>query len=208
MLSRIPIAIISGRELQDLRTRVDIEGILYAGNHGAEIWDGRNIIRQTVPSTGGPVQTFCATARTALASIPGARVEDKGATASIHYRAVHARQLGTFLKVVSGLERAYGDSFRITSGKKVFEIRPRDAWHKGDATSWILERFGSGTVPVYLGDDTTDEDAFRSLRGRGISVSVGASDEAQFVLHDQGEVVTFLERLVEWLEGDNGGSPA
>ena len=92
------------------------------------------------------------------------------------------------------------DVFRITSGKKVFEIRPLDIWNKGDAVSWINRNLFEGRDPVYIGDDTTDEDAYRAIKGRGVSVSIGVSTESDYYLKTQSEVKRFLETLRDLLE--------
>jgi alpha,alpha-trehalase len=89
----------------------------------------------------------------------------------------------------------------VSAGKKVFELRPDVAWDKGVALLWLLGQMvldWPGAVPFYLGDDTTDEDAFRAIRDRGIGIVVGAPDRstaARYSLADPGEVRVFLERL-------------
>ncbi|HDZ88555.1 MAG TPA: trehalose-phosphatase, partial [Nitrospirae bacterium] len=132
-----------------------------------------------------------------LSHIPGVFIEDKGITASIHFRNVWIKHLGELFSVFWGIIKDYEDIFRITSGKKVFEIRPLNAWNKGDAVNYIMYKFGKAMIPFYIGDDTTDEDAFRAVRGRGISVCVGGSLEADYYLKNQEEIGKFMKFLVE-----------
>lgn len=194
---RMPVAVISGRSLEDLRKRVGIENILYAGNHGMEIWDGEKTVvnPQSMDSRQSLIELL-ERLKTSLSHIKGVLIEDKGITASVHFRAVHARHWGELFDVFQKVSTGYEQFFKITPGKKVFEIRPLDARNKGDAVSWMLENFGAGTLPVYVGDDITDEDAFRALKGSGISIAVGGSHAADYYLKNQEEVKAFLQRLL------------
>jgi trehalose-phosphatase len=83
----------------------------------------------------------------------------------------------------------------------VFEIRPRVDFHKGKAVRDLIKIVPiGGLLPFYFGDDQTDEDAFRFLRGKGITVFVGApeiSTEAEYFLKTPGEVTEFLKRFIE-----------
>ncbi|GMT47084.1 MAG: hypothetical protein IEMM0007_0650 [bacterium] len=194
---RFPVAIISGRTLQDVRERVGIEGLVYAGNHGAEIWDGKKtFISPEFSVNKDQLKDFLNRLSEALSHIQGVLIEDKGITASIHYRKVRIKYLGEFLNIFWSIANDYKDVFRITSGKKVFEIRPLNAWNKGDAVRWIWENPGRERLPVYIGDDTTDEDAFRVLKGNGISVCIGCSPEADYYLKSQKDVREFLQFLL------------
>jgi trehalose-phosphatase len=77
----------------------------------------------------------------------------------------------------------------------VFEVRPHDIWNKGDAVKWILDSYDKSRIPVYIGDDRTDEDAFRAIKGKGIGISIGKSDTADYYLETQEEV----KRLLQWI---------
>ncbi len=197
-----PIAIISGRSLHDLMERVGLTDILYAGNHGAEIWDGeREIISHEVETTRHILKEFLDHLHKSLDDIPGLFIEDKGATASIHFRKVRMRDLSRLFRIFKSVARQYEHAFRITTGKKVFEIRPMSAWHKGDAVQWLMERFGQESMPIYIGDDTTDEDAFMAVEGKGISIGVGLNCKADYYLKDTSEVEKFLKKLMRIKNG-------
>jgi len=191
MLMRFPIAIISGRELKDVKQRVDIQGFLYAGNHGAEVWDGENIV------FGGTMdhallEKIHGKLKDALAGINGVIVEDKRYSLSVHYRLVEEEDMGELHRLFWSVIERYEDNFRITSGSKVMEVRPKGIWHKGEVVLWLAQKFGKGKTLIYVGDDITDIDAFRAMRDSGIAVSIGANPEADYYLRDQEEINDFL----------------
>jgi len=194
---KMSVAIISGRCLEDIKRLVNIQDIIYAGNHGAEIWDGSKLV--VSPQLGDNksiLEKIIKEMKSTLSSVNGVLIEEKGITASIHYRKVHSRDLGKVFDIFWSIADKYKDLFRITSGKKVFEIRPYGIWNKGDAVKWIIKNFGKDKVPIYIGDDVTDEDAFKMLRGRGIGISVGKSEESDYYLKSQKEVGKFLEWIL------------
>lgn len=197
----IPIAVISGRRLQDIKERVGIENIIYVGNHGAEIWDGAKTVINQQSSIYEPLlKDFLDRLRDVLSHIQGILIEDKGTTASIHFRMVKVQYFGELFDIFWGIAKDYENTFRITSGKKVFEIRPLKAWNKGDAISWIIKNVCVGRTPIYIGDDTTDEDAFRIIKGKGISISIGVNPESDYYLKKQEEVKELLQQIIMLLE--------
>ncbi|MDI6727865.1 MAG: bifunctional alpha,alpha-trehalose-phosphate synthase (UDP-forming)/trehalose-phosphatase [Thermodesulfovibrionales bacterium] len=196
----IPVAVISGRALQNVKDRVGIEDIIYAGNHGAEIWDGKKaIISQGSEENRRLLEEVLEKLKKETSYINGVLIEDKGITASLHFRNVNVRQVGDIFRIFDKIAKEYEDDFRFIIGKKVFEIRPVNIWNKGDAVSWIIENMGEGRFPVYIGDDTTDEDAYRILKDRGLSISIGGSASADYYIQNQGEVRDFLMMLYEGL---------
>jgi len=193
---RMPVAIVSGRGLDDLRGRIGIDGLLYVGNHGAEIAEGdRILLRQDHAAARAAMEECLERVREALLGIPGVIVEDKGGTASVHYRMVRPRDLEPLFARFTHVLEEYEEIFRITSGKKVLEIRPKGLWDKGRAVLWLARRWGRDRVPLYVGDDVTDVDAFRALKGRGISVSVGPCPDADFTVEGTAGVTALLRRL-------------
>ena len=196
----VPVAVISGRALKDIKGRVGIEDIIYAGNHGAEIWDGRKeIISQGSEGNRRLLEEVLEKLKKEISYIKGVLIEDKGITASLHFRNVNVRQVGDVFSIFEKTANDYKDDFRFITGKKVFEIRPVNIWNKGDAVSWIIENLGKHRFPVYIGDDTTDEDAYSILKNRGLSVSIGGSASADYYIQNQGEVRDFLMMLYEGL---------
>lgn len=199
----IPIAVVSGRSLQDIKTKVGIEDIVYVGNHGAEIWDGKKaIISQESKVETRILKELLDRLKEALLHIQGVIIEDKGSTISIHFRMVKVKYLGELFDKFWRIAKDFENTLRITSGKKVFEMRPLNAWDKGDAVLWIIENMGNGRIPIYIGDDTTDEDAFRVLKGIGISISIGVCSESDYYLKNQKEIKEFLQELLKLEEFD------
>ncbi|GBE00724.1 trehalose-phosphate synthase [bacterium BMS3Bbin06] len=193
----IPVTIITGRTLEDIRKRVDIEDIIYAGNHGAEIWDGKKVVHtQRSDHNLNLIREILDNLKKNLSDIKGVIVEDKGITASIHYRNVWDKHIGELFRRFWLSVKGYEDRIRITSGKKVFEIRPIHAWNKGDAVKWILSKYGKNRTPLYIGDDVTDEDAYDAIRGKGISINVGLNSRADYYLDDQYKVMELLNQIL------------
>jgi trehalose 6-phosphate phosphatase len=195
-------AIISGRSLEDVREKVGVSGIVYVGNHGLEVENpaGRHL-KILSPARKKELKRITLNLRRSLKEIPGILFEEKGPILSVHYRNVPKTSIARIPQILEEELERWRDRWKTTSGKMVFEIRPNVDFHKGEAVREILKTYPSlGLLPLYLGDDQTDEDAFRTLKGRGIPVFVGPGghpSEADFFLRDPGEVQEFLSRCLE-----------
>jgi trehalose 6-phosphate phosphatase len=136
-----------------------------------------------------------------LKKIPGILFEDKGPILSVHYRNVPQKFFTHVPQVVEAELQQWRDRWKMASGKMVLEILPNINFNKGKAVKEILKTFPSlDLLPIYLGDDQTDEDAFRVLKGQGISVFIGPGgfpSEADFFLRNPKEVQEFLFRCEE-----------
>lgn len=201
----VTVALVSGRGLADVRERAGIPGIAYAGNHGMEIeGTGLHRIHPEAAAARPELEEVAAVIEPALEGIDGAFLEDKGLTLSIHYRLASDRA-EEVREIV--LEAAGGrDALAVTEGKMVIEVRPRVEWHKGRAVLFLLEQMQPPrAAPVlYLGDDRTDEDAFRALRGWGsaaegilIAEDPSAASAASSYLRDPAEVGALFEALAD-----------
>jgi len=198
---RFPTAIVSGRSLADIRSRVDLPRIAWAGNHGLEIRQGRTRwlhpeAKKTVPV----LNIILREAERRLKHIPGIRVDDKGLSASVHFRGVRPDRIPEIRRILREIIPTGPARLKLTRGKKVFEIRPAISWDKGQAVLCLLKRLDpqGRAMPVYLGDDRTDEDAFRVLSGRGLTVYVGEQrpTSARYRLSDVASVWRFLRALL------------
>ncbi len=193
------LAIISGRHRADLQARVGIAGLIYAGNHGLEIsGPGCFFIEPTAAACGEALQELAAELTRKMEPIAGAFVEDKGLTLSVHYRQVAEADSEEVRRLVHATLAGTNHPFHLTTGEKVYEIRPRVYWDKGKAVGWIKEQLGKPEILIiYLGDDVTDEDAFTALPEE-ITVKVNGSAEtaARYELASPAGVRRFLE----WLE--------
>ncbi|KAJ0962058.1 hypothetical protein J5N97_029886 [Dioscorea zingiberensis] len=138
--------------------------------------------------------------------INGAKVENNKFCVSVHYRLVDEKSWPEVARCVENILKGY-PRLQLTHGRKVLEVRPVIDWNKGKAVEFLLESLGLGNsdavLPIYVGDDRTDEDAFKVLRagkgGIGILVSSKAKDtNALYSLRDPSEVMVFLKSLVKW----------
>jgi len=204
---RYTVGIVSGRALADLKGKVSVDGIVYAGNHGLEIEGFGSDFLDPVAEEMRPFFQMLSHALLAtLRGIKGVFVENKGLTLSVHYRSVddaeETRVKDAFAKVTDPLHVT--GRIRVTEGKKVYEIRPPVDWDKGKAIAWLIARCRetrgkSGALPVYLGDDLTDEDGFKVIeKNNGISVFVGEQSfpsVARYFLKSPQEVIELLKML-------------
>jgi trehalose 6-phosphate phosphatase len=177
-LPGVHVAVVSGRGLADVRERAAIPDIGYAGNHGMEIHGpGVGRIHPEAAAARPQLEEAKRRIEAAIESISGAWVEDKQLTLSVHYRQSPR-------EAVPEIERAVREAvdgeprLKISSGKEVLEVRPRVEWHKGKAVLFLLEQMRppAGAPVLYLGDDVTDEDAFRALRESGLGEGVLVSE--------------------------------
>ncbi len=194
------VAVVSGRALADVRTRVGLPGAVFVGNHGLEV-SGRGA-RLSMPAKrvrrrAASLRTIARKLKAAFYLWPGVQVEDKVYTLSVHFRNIHPYGKPAF----DELMKFYRQKFKKypvvwRKGKKVWEARPFPSWGKGDAALALAARF-AGALPVVLGDDDTDEDMFRALAGRGLTVRVGRSSHssADYYLKSQKKVILLLKKL-------------
>lgn len=201
----VKIAVISGRALKDIKSAIGLENIVYVGNHGLEI-EGRKIKfeSQVQPQSKADIRRIKEELSAKLSQIKGVFVEDKALTLSIHYRMADKKDVLKLKDIFDEVAGPYARAgkIKVTSGKKVFEIRPPVMWDKGRAALWLLARqqVVSGedkVLPVYIGDDVTDEDAFRLLRKKGLTVFIGSDEHssAEYYLKGTSEVLDFLRAI-------------
>jgi trehalose-phosphatase len=193
------VAIVSGRDRTDLHRLVDIPGLIYVGNHGLDIsGPGYMFVEPTAASRTEELRTLAQTLTTNLQAIEGVIVEYKGLTISVHYRQVAPAAYDEIRRIVHATLAGASHPFVLSVGEKVHEIRPRVYWNKGTAVNWIRGQLGKpDALPIYVGDDTTDEDAFTALRDDGIAVKVrsGTETAAHYTLEGPADVRRFLEWL-------------
>lgn len=210
---RCPVAIVSGRDLAMLRRLLPLDHVIFAGSHGFEI--------AAADGSFGPIERGAEflpaldaaeeALRAALAGLPGHSVERKRFSIAVHYRQVAPGDEPALRAVVDEVLRAH-PRLKRGLGKKVFELQPDLPWNKGEAVLWIAERLGFAApdaVTVYLGDDITDEHAFRALAGRGLGIVVRSADArptaADYALADTEEVRRFIDMLDAIAAPDDSG---
>ncbi len=208
---RCTVAIVSGRDLGDVRSLVGLEELFYAGSHGFEI-QGPHGVR--LKHKGGSdclrdLDDAEQELRAQLGSVSGTQVERKRFAIAVHYRNVADRDIAEVRQQVREVLRSH-KRLRGAGGKKVLELLPQIQWDKGRAVLWLLEALELGqadVLPIYVGDDLTDEDAFRAVSDQGIGVRVGVPSQAtsaSYHLRDTREVQLFLGELVRLLPSERG----
>ena len=193
------VSLVSGRELWDLRRRVGVPGVVYAGEHGMEIRGrGLQFIEPDALARRGVVKLLARELTSCLRDMRGVFVEEKHLTLAVHYRMARRDDLPEIRERVRTAVDLAGDQVELRSGKMVWEVLPRTGWRKGAAAEWIYRSCDVvDGLPIYAGDDEADEDAFRTLKG-WITIRVGAEDTcAQYSLAGPAEVHRFLAWLVQ-----------
>ena len=193
---RVEIAVVSGRAADDVRALVALGGVHYFGCHG----------RERIRPEGGPVETdergraairaVCALLAGALEDVAGFEVEDKGVSAAAHFRNAAAENRDRIAREVREAVEATG-RLKASPGKMVYDITPSDGIDKGTATAELVRERGG--TPIYFGDDTTDESAFRALSGQAVTVYVGPPDNdsaARYRVADPHEVTRAMARIL------------
>jgi len=193
----VAVAVVSGRALADLTDRVDVDDVVFAGNHGLELSrDGERTVQEDAAQLGDTLAGICSRLRRAVADVPGCRVEDKELTLSVHVRETPAEHVAAVRQAVSDAVSAQPE-FEVSEGKQVLEVRPAVGHDKGTAMTRLVAEHPSDWLPLYLGDDTTDEDAFEAIQPEGVGIHVGTREDtaARYRLPSQEQVPAF----VSWL---------
>ncbi|MED6204087.1 putative trehalose-phosphate phosphatase 6 [Stylosanthes scabra] len=217
-----PTAIVTGRCRDKVYSFVKLAELYYAGSHGMDI---KGPTKSRNPNKGNDKALLCQPASKFLPMIeevykillektkcvPGAKVENNKFCLSVHFRCVDEKCWAALAEQVRLVLNEY-PKLKLTQGRKVLEIRPTIKWDKGKALQFLLESLGyensNDVFPIYIGDDRTDEDAFKVLRNRGQGIGILVSrvpkdTEASYTLKDPVEVEQFLRRLVEWKRSSN-----
>ncbi len=206
---RVGVAVVSGRALSDIKDRVGIQGVTYAGNHGIEIegpW--LKFVYPPAEAVRPVIRRLYSRLSEALAGFEGAFVEDKGIALSVHYRLVREDRVDELKRACEETVRRLRSEgkIRTTEGKKVYEVRPGVLWDKEDAivllmSGWTSSTGSSTSLAIFLGDDLTDEGGFKVVnKHEGVSIYVGEtgrSTAARYFLRSPAEVAEFLQRLIQ-----------
>lgn len=202
--ARMSLGIISGRRLEEIKSLVGIKGLVYAGNHGLELEgpdfkythaktkEFKRILKEIIPVLQPLSKIF-----------PGTFVENKEITLTYHYRLLDPKWVETCRKeFVKRLSKWLDNKLiKVMEAKKALEVRPYFTWNKGSAVRWILLHEDPASFPIYIGDDKTDENPFKALKDRGVTIRVGfdRNSAAQYFVKDNDEVVRLLSGLYQHL---------
>ena len=191
----VNVAIVSGRSAGDVRELAGLVNAHYFGGHGRERIRPGSTEVEASPAGRAQVQALCRRLEGELDDVTGFQMEDKGVAAAAHFRNVdpeHWRRVESAVR-----DAAAAGSLRVSPGKRVFDITPDDGVDKGTATLGLLRELGG--LPIYFGDDTTDESAFAALPEDAITVFVGPvanSSGARFRVDGPEQVHLVLAKLV------------
>ncbi|MDR3642717.1 MAG: trehalose-phosphatase [Candidatus Doudnabacteria bacterium] len=204
--SRIfPVGVISGRKLSDIKNKVGLKNLVYSGNHGLDWQIGGKINRAPgAERAAKPLAKIFRELRQLPRSYPGVLLEYKGLSLAVHYRKLRPSLVPQFKKDAGRLigKLIKGKDLQILNDNKALELRPKVQWDKGKFALAIWKYFEKNLkrelVPVYAGDDTTDEDAFRALK-TGITIRVGRSQNsnAKYYIRNTGQVKLFIRQLLK-----------
>lgn len=204
------LAIISGRTLGDIKRIAGVKGIIYSGNHGLEMEGPEFKFKAPVSRRFKDIlKKIKHDLEARLSSIKGVLLEDKSLSLSLHYRLVNKKDVARVKTIFheSVIFYLVRDRVKIRTGKMVLEVRPPGEWDKGRVVLWILARQKVklkkiALAPIYIGDDKTDEDAFRALKGKGMTIFVGrpGASSAKYYLRNTKEVMVLLKRILEQKE--------
>ena len=209
LAERCPVCVVSGRDRPVVQELMGLDNLIVAGSHGFDIWspDEGTIEHDAGSGYEELLEEVKARVEEEVGSIEGASVEPKKASVAVHYRLASEEGRQEIKQSVDQILEDHPEDLKMTPGKMVYEIQPKLDWDKGKAVLYLLETLEldrDDIVPMYLGDDHTDEHAFEALEGRGIGIFVGYADDpevegrstyADYILNTVGEVETFLDRL-------------
>lgn len=196
---RITLAVISGRALSDIRCHLPLP-ITFAGNHGLEIaGPGFEFKHSSALELRPHLSAACDALTRALRQYPGAWVEDKRFTLTVHFRKVDERRHNEVLFHARRCLSRFAAHVALRCGNKALEVRPRIAWDKGSALNYIREHQGPFDACICIGDDRTDETMFRANPGQfNVRVGLQRPTVADYQVFEPGEVAILLEHVLDF----------
>lgn len=196
LVNLLPVAIVTGRSVDDVKERLDFCPAFIIGNHGAEGWDP--VAEQMLVPMFDELRVVLAVHRAKLEEL-GIVIEDKGLSVALHYRIARDRIAAKafICALLAQLKSPLGVSF----GKCVANVTASNAPDKGVALHRLV-RQANAPAAVFLGDDSNDEPAFASAESHWLTVRIGNKvngSRARFFLDDHAQVATFLQDMMDLL---------
>ena len=209
----VPVAIISGRDLDDVASLVGVDGLVVAGSHGFDIrgpdWQHQHHVGVQAE---GLLSEALSQLQVELGDVPGIFIERKRFAIAVHTRRVDPSLHEMVAEHVAQIAEAR-PRLRLTGGKMIHELRPAADWDKGRAVQFVASELGLGSGAarlLYIGDDETDEDALGALGADGIGIVVGDDprpSRARYRLSGHGEVVRLLTGIADIVESRRHSDP-
>ncbi len=194
------LAILSGRELKDIKKKIGLPNIIYGGNHGleGEIFGEKYIFpvpNETLRALGKIQEQL----NQITDKFKGIFIEDKSLTLSFHYRLAEEQQVPEIKLLINQILNPYiaDELVSIFAGKKVINITPNVKWNKGHFAALIMkkitDRVKARSIAIVIGDDITDEKTFQQLKNQ-ITITVGKKyqSKAKYYMKNTKEVFRFL----------------
>lgn len=196
---RVTVAVVSDRDLSDVRSRVDLSGVTYAGNHGLELrTEGTTQVHPVAKERQPDVERLGARLRETFAEVRGVHVEDKGQTLTVHHRRAADAHAERARRTVARLVGEFGgETLTVSGGEEIVEVRPSIDWDKGSIVSSLL-RDQASCLPVFVGDARTDEAGFHAVKRDGVGIRVGVPDEQSTAATEFVSDPTETAALLEW----------
>jgi len=218
LAQRCSVCVVSGRDRAVVSELMGVDDLIVAGSHGFDIYDPARgpIVHEASQGWEGLVAEVTERVRAAADDIPGTLVEPKHASVALHDRHVADADRPRVTALVEAVLAEHPGELRVTPGKFVHEIQPKIDWNKGKAVEHLLDVLdldhpgpdGRPSVPIYLGDDVTDEDAFRALVARadagrpaGIGILVIDPEDAPSRETSATAVLATVDEVGRFLDG-------
>lgn len=202
LAKRIPVAIVSGRGLEDVKSQVAVEELTYSGSHGFEIErpDGERFEQEGAAEAIPELDEAERLLSSRAGDLAGVMIERKPYAIAVHTRRAESDEIRAAAGELAREVVADFDGLLLRGGKEIHELRPALDWDKGAALAHLLRLLPGETVPLYIGDDETDEDGFLAVRREsGIGILVGSASGyetwADFTLADPRETLELLAYL-------------
>ncbi len=207
LAEKINVCVISGRDRKNVASMVGLESVIYAGSHGFDISGPDGLEMQYEPGKKALPHLDEAekNLNEKLKNIKGCQVERKKYAIAVHYRNVDEKEVDQVKDAVEE-ELKNQDRLKKGTGKKIIELKPDLDWHKGKALDWLMDKLDLKSdkfIPIFIGDDITDEDALKAVEEKGIGIIVDSHESdtsAKYKLKDTRETILFLEKLNDQLK--------
>jgi trehalose-phosphatase len=194
------VSVVSGRSLREIKKIVGIDTLAYIGNHGLEMcWRDKRWVHPEAEKIRPALEGVLKRLRIRTRGLKEVLIEDKRLTASIHYRLLAPESRKKLKKIIGKETQIHKRLLIITEGKRVYELRPKLEWDKGRGILQLIQwlELEKARIKVYVGDDRTDEDAFKALEKDGLTILVGRRKDSFALYRFSGvdEVWKFLKAL-------------
>lgn len=198
------VFIVSGRVLYEIKQLLNINGLSFVALHGLEIElsNGKKFFWKQAENIRSILEEIKEKTLKDFKNEKGVHIENKKFTLAFHYRLLPNEKIKKTVEKFENIIKKIdiNNMLNMIHGAKVVEIRPK-GWDKGKAVELILNNVAKSKnyLPIYIGDDTTDEDAFKQIEKQGITILVenktNRSTSAKYWLKDTDDVLMFLQSL-------------